>query len=29
MVVLSEDIMTCPADNIKDIKAEMTMVGGK
>jgi predicted amidohydrolase YtcJ len=29
MVVLSEDIMTCPADNIKDIKAEMTVVGGK
>ena len=29
MVVLSEDIMTCPPDNIKDIKAEMTMVGGK
>lgn len=29
MVVLSEDIMTCPADNIKDIKAVMTMVGGK
>ena len=29
MVVLSDDILTCPADNIKDIKAEMTMVGGK
>lgn len=29
MVVLSDDILTCPADNIKHIKAEMTMVDGK
>ena len=29
MVVLSSDILTCPEDAIKDIQAEMTMVGGK
>jgi len=29
MVVLSDDILTCCADNIKTIEAEMTMVDGK
>ncbi len=29
MVVLSSDILTCPEDAIKNIKVEMTMVGGK
>ena len=29
LVVISDDILTCPVDKIKDIKAEMTMVGGK
>jgi len=29
MVILSDDILTCPVDNIKNIKVEMTMVGGK
>jgi len=28
MVVISEDIMTCPEDQIKDIVPEMTIVGG-
>jgi len=27
--VLSADIMTVPEDEIKDIKADMTLVGGK
>jgi len=29
LIVISEDFMTCPEINIKNIKAEMTMVGGK
>ncbi len=29
LVVISEDYLNCPVDNIKDINAEMTMVGGK
>lgn len=29
LVVLSEDILTCPEEAIKDIKAIMTIVGGK
>ncbi len=29
LVVLSEDILTCPEDNIKDIKVLLTMVGGR
>ncbi len=29
MVVLSRDYLTVPADQIKDIKSEMTIVGGK
>ncbi len=29
IVVLSKDILTCPVDQIKEIKSEMTMVGGK
>ena len=29
MAVLSDDILTCPADNIKEIKSLMTIVGGK
>jgi predicted amidohydrolase YtcJ len=29
MAVLSDDILTCPADRIKNIKSEMTLVGGK
>ena len=29
LVVLDEDIMTCPEDNIKDIKVLMTMLGGR
>jgi len=29
LVVISDDILNCPVDRIKDIKAEMTMVGGK
>jgi len=28
-VVLSADYMTVPEDQIKDIKASMTLVGGK
>jgi predicted amidohydrolase YtcJ len=28
-VVLSADYLTVPEDQIKDIKAEMTIVGGK
>ncbi len=29
LVVLSDDILTCPEDHIKDIRSEITMVGGK
>jgi len=29
LVVISDDILTCPLDRIRDIKAEMTIVGGK
>jgi len=29
MVVLEQDYLTCPADEIKDITVEMTLVGGK
>jgi predicted amidohydrolase YtcJ len=29
LVVLSEDLLTCPEDHIKDIKPVLTMVGGK
>lgn len=29
LVVLSDDYLLCPEDNIKSIKAELTMVGGK
>jgi predicted amidohydrolase YtcJ len=29
MAVLSDDILTCPVDQIKDIKSDLTMVGGK
>jgi predicted amidohydrolase YtcJ len=29
MIVLSRDYLTVPADQIKDIKSEMTIVGGK
>jgi len=29
LVVLSDDILTCPVERIKDIKASMTMVGGE
>lgn len=29
LVVISNDILTCPVDKIKDVTAEMTMVGGK
>jgi predicted amidohydrolase YtcJ len=29
LVVLSADLMSVPEDQIKDIKAEMTLVGGK
>ena len=29
LVVLSDDILTCPAEKIKDIRSEMTIVGGK
>lgn len=29
MVVLSDDILTCPADRIINIQSEMTLVGGK
>jgi predicted amidohydrolase YtcJ len=29
MVVISKDILTCPVDSIKTIKAEMTLLGGK
>jgi predicted amidohydrolase YtcJ len=29
LVVISEDFLTCPEKNIKNIKAEITMVGGK
>jgi len=28
-VVLDRDILTCPEDQIRDIEAEMTMVGGR
>lgn len=29
MAILTDDILTCPVDKIKDIKSEMTIVGGK
>jgi predicted amidohydrolase YtcJ len=29
LVVISEDFLTCPEINIKNIKADITMVGGK
>jgi len=29
LVVISDDILTCPVDKIKDIKVEMTVVGGR
>jgi len=29
MAVLTDDILTCPVDNIKNIESEMTIVGGK
>ncbi|HET7178317.1 MAG TPA: amidohydrolase family protein, partial [Chryseosolibacter sp.] len=29
LVVLSDDILTCPADSIKDITPLLTMVNGK
>ncbi len=29
LVIISDDFLTCPVDDIKNIKAEMTMVGGK
>jgi predicted amidohydrolase YtcJ len=28
IAILSHDLLTCPVDQIKDIKAELTMVGG-
>jgi predicted amidohydrolase YtcJ len=29
LIVISEDFLTCPEDKIKEIKVEMTMVGGE
>ncbi len=29
MVILTEDLLTCPVNNIKNIKVETTLVGGK
>jgi hypothetical protein len=29
LVLISEDILTCPEESIKGIQAQMTMVGGK
>jgi predicted amidohydrolase YtcJ len=29
LAILSEDILTCPVDDVKNIKANMTIVGGK
>jgi predicted amidohydrolase YtcJ len=29
MIVLNQDILTCPADNIKDTQVQRTYVGGK
>lgn len=29
MVIISDDILSCPVDNIKDIKAEVTILGGE
>lgn len=29
MVVLTEDILTCKEERIKDISIEMTLIGGK
>ena len=29
LVVISDDILTCPVDKIKDVKVEMTMMGGR
>ncbi|MEP6595731.1 MAG: amidohydrolase [Ginsengibacter sp.] len=29
MAILSEDILTCPVDNIKKIKSQLTLLGGK
>ncbi len=29
MVILTDDILTCPVDNIKEIESEATIVGGK
>ncbi len=29
IAILSDDILTCPVDRIRDIKAELTIVGGK
>ena len=29
LVVLSHDILTCPEEQVRDIEAEMTMVGGQ
>jgi predicted amidohydrolase YtcJ len=29
MVIITDDILTCPADKIKDIESLMTIVGGK
>ena len=29
LAILSHDLLTCPVEQIKHIKAELTMVGGK
>ena len=29
MAVLTEDILTCPVDNIKKIQSELTLLGGR
>jgi predicted amidohydrolase YtcJ len=29
MTILTDDILTCPVDKIKDIESEMTILGGK
>jgi predicted amidohydrolase YtcJ len=29
LVIISENILDCPVDNIKNIQSELTMVGGK
>jgi predicted amidohydrolase YtcJ len=29
LAILSDDLLDCPVDQIKDIRSELTMVGGK